>query len=331
MHPGAAVFHLDYARSDHRPIMIDTEYQIPSGNLSSKPRRFEAKWMKEKRFNDVVQQAWEAANQVAPAGGILGKLNHLHGALHAWDATVLGKPKSRLKKAQREFENAMNGPMTAENELFAKEKATLIEILLEQEEVHWLQRSRANWMQHGDRNSAFFHSYATARRKKNFIKKLRGNDGDWVEGTDHLKPLVYEYFSNLFTSEINVVDHAMLEKIQPKVSVAMNEKLLQPFSAEEVRKAAFSIGDFKAPGPDGLHAVFYKKFWNLVGDEITQEVLQALNSGIIPEGWNDTTVVLIPKIDNPELVTQFRPISLCNVIYKIISKMLTARLKGIFA
>jgi hypothetical protein len=65
------------------------------------------------------------------------------------------------------------------------------------------------------------------------------------------------------------------------------------------------------------------------GAEITQEVLLALNSGVIPEGWNDTTVVLIPKVDDPERITQFRPISLCNVIYKIISKMLAARLKEI--
>jgi hypothetical protein len=78
-----------------------------------------------------------------------------------------------------------------------------------------------------------------------------------------------------------------------------------------------------------LHAVFYKRFWNICGDEITREVLQALNAGQIPEGWNDTTVVLIPKVDEPELVSQFRPISLCNVIYKIISKLLAARLKTI--
>jgi hypothetical protein len=65
------------------------------------------------------------------------------------------------------------------------------------------------------------------------------------------------------------------------------------------------------------------------GTQITQEVLQALNYGVIPEGWNDTTVVLIPKVDDPESITQRRPISLCNVIYKIISKMLAHRLKVI--
>jgi hypothetical protein len=54
-----------------------------------------------------------------------------------------------------------------------------------------------------------------------------------------------------------------------------------------------------------------------------------LNTGIIPDGSNDTTIVLILKVKDPENVTQFRPISLCNVIYKIISKVLAQRLKAI--
>lgn len=178
-------------------------------------------------------------------------------------------------------------------------------------------------------NTSFFHSFASARRKKNTIKKLKGDGNIWLEGTEALKPLILHYFSNLFTSEIQATDPVVLDKIQPKVTHEMNESLIAPFSADDVKKAAFSIGDLKAPGPDGLHAIFYKKFWSICGEEITQEILQALNTGVIPEGWNDTTVVLIPKVNDPELITQFCPISLCNVIYKIISKMLTLRLKGI--
>ena len=153
----------------------------------------------------------------------------------------------------------MNGPISDESEAKAKEMANLIELLLEQDEVYWAQRSRANWLQYGDRNTAFFHNFATARRKKNTIKKLRGEDNSWVEGTDMLKPLILNYFANLFTSEVQATDPAVLEKIQPKVSQAMNDKLLAPFTSEEVKKVVFSIGDLRVPGPDGLHAIFYKK------------------------------------------------------------------------
>jgi hypothetical protein len=78
-----------------------------------------------------------------------------------------------------------------------------------------------------------------------------------------------------------------------------------------------------------VHALFYKKKWHLVGEDIRAAVLQAINEKIIPAGWNKTIVVLIPKVDSPEEVSQFRPISLCNVVYKIISKMMAARLKVI--
>ena len=105
-------------------------------------------------------------------------------------------------------------------------------------------------------------------------------------------------------SEVQNTDSALLQKIQPKVTEIMNDKLLSPFTPEDVKKAAFSIVDFKAPGPDGLHAIFYKKFWDLCGEEVTKEILLALESGVIPEGWNDSTVVLIPKVESSELVTQ---------------------------
>ena len=67
----------------------------------------------------------------------------------------------------------------------------------------------------------------------------------------------------------------------------------------------------------------------MLGDDLVDEVLQAINNATIPVGWNETTIVMIPKVDNPEIVAQFRPISLCNVVYKVISKVLSNRLRVI--
>jgi hypothetical protein len=258
MHPGATLLHLEFTRSDYRPILLDTDYQQPQVSTSTKPKRFEARWLKEKNFHEKVQQTWEAVLSTN-SGSVLDKLGRLHSALHECDASVLKQPRKQIRKAQEKLDMDMNGPMNDENEAIAKEMAALIDLLLELEETHWMQRSRANWLNHGDRNTTFFHNFASARRKKNFIKKLKDGE-NWVEGTDALKPLIFDYFNQLFSSEVNQIDLEMLEKVPVRVTDNMNERLLSPFTAEEVKIVAFSIGDFKAPGPDGLHAVFYKKF-----------------------------------------------------------------------
>lgn len=85
------------------------------------------------------------------------------------------------------------------------------------------------------------------------------------------------------------------------------------------------------PGLDGMPPIFYKFFWHVVGEDITTVVLRALNSGIVPESINTTFISLIPKIKSPKKVLDFRPVSLCNVVYKLIAKLVANRLKNFLA
>ena len=80
------------------------------------------------------------------------------------------------------------------------------------------------------------------------------------------------------------------------------------------------MGPTKTPGPDDMNALFYQKFWHIVGDSVVLAVLDFLNNGNMLLDINHTNIVLTPKVKNPERMFEFRPISLCNVIYKIISK-----------
>ena len=81
----------------------------------------------------------------------------------------------------------------------------------------------------------------------------------------------------------------------------------------------------KAPGPDGMPPLFYQNFWPLIGNVVTKTVLDFLNSGIIPLNFNETHTVLVPKIEEPKRVADYRPISLCNVVYKLASKAIANR------
>lgn len=84
----------------------------------------------------------------------------------------------------------------------------------------------------------------------------------------------------------------------------------------------------KSPGPNGLSVLFYSKFWDLVGDEVCEIVIRFLSYGGMSENVNATTVVLIPKVKKPKEMKDLRPISLCNISYKLISKVLANRLKS---
>jgi len=109
----------------------------------------------------------------------------------------------------------------------------------------------------------------------------------------------------------------------------MREILSNEYSANEIKVVLFQMGPTKAPGRDGMNALFYQKFWHIVGNDVTAAMLDFLNSGIMLPKINFTHIVLIPKIKTLKKITDYRSISLCNVIYKIISKVLANRLKMI--
>ena len=83
----------------------------------------------------------------------------------------------------------------------------------------------------------------------------------------------------------------------------------------------------KSPGPNGMPPLFYQHFWSLLGECVTKAILDFLNLGIMPPKFNDTNIILIPKVKNPTKITEYRPISLSNVISRLASKVIANRLK----
>ena len=101
------------------------------------------------------------------------------------------------------------------------------------------------------------------------------------------------------------------------------------FKECEIHEALTQMAPLKAPGPDGMPPLFFQHFWDLVGKEISPSVLFFIDSATLPEHLNHTFLTLIPKVKNPELASEFHPISLWNVVYKLFSKVLVNRLKRI--
>lgn len=109
----------------------------------------------------------------------------------------------------------------------------------------------------------------------------------------------------------------------------MNTELTRCFTKEEVAAALKQLHPTKSPGPDGMFGLFFQKYWSIVGTNVSNFVLNVLNSDMPISEINRTNIALVPKSKNLQRMTDFRPISLCNVVYKLISKTLANRLKAI--
>ena len=113
------------------------------------------------------------------------------------------------------------------------------------------------------------------------------------------------------------------------VSLEENDSLVAPFSKEEFTKAIKQMHPEKSPGSDGLNPGFYQRFWPFIGDQIFSTASQWLSTGAFPLGLNNTLIVLIPKCENPSSMKELRPISLCNVLCTLVSKVLANRMKDV--
>ena len=142
-----------------------------------------------------------------------------------------------------------------------------------------------------------------------------------------MKNIAINYYQKLFnTSHISIQDE-LLDAIEARVSKPMNALLTRDFQPTEVRKALKKMHPLKAPGPDGMNPLFYQHFWPIVGDYVTKCVLDFLNLGVTPVKFNETHIILIPKVKSPKKISEYRPISLSNVVSRIATKVLANRLK----
>ncbi|CAL9007242.1 unnamed protein product [Prunus brigantina] len=324
--PCSVAIHLPAVGSDHCPILILTEGRQEK---VTRPFKFEAYWVTDPECREVIHRSWNMHN-----GG---------GSVSCWNKKQRRCRYDLRKWSRGKFSNArlkidtLNAELEVLQRDWEENVGRIERVKLElnetwgQEEKFWKQRSRITWLKEGDSNTAFFHHSTLQRRRRNRVSKIKGVNGLWGEGDSQVRKAFEDYFKDIFSAGRRRDLGDSLAFITPVITGQMNISLCRPVSDEEIKEAAFQLGANKAPGPDGFSGVFYHHYWDIIREDLSRMVKAFFHEEFSVHGLNMTEIALIPKVPNPEAVTQFRPIALCNFTYKIISKILANRLKPLLA
>ncbi|GJT61670.1 putative RNA-directed DNA polymerase, eukaryota, reverse transcriptase zinc-binding domain protein, partial [Tanacetum coccineum] len=161
------------------------------------------------------------------------------------------------------------------------------------------QKSKIKWSIEGDENSSFYHGILNSKRGYLAIRSIKW-EGEWI------LMLVSPTYKSLNEQQ--------------------GDDLTSSISMEEFKKAVWSSGNDKAPGPDGFTFSLIKRYWDIFKNDVFNHVLEFFSTGFIPSRCNSSYITLIPKVINPMYVGDYHPISLIGIQYKIIAKIMAIRL-----
>ena len=330
--PSAEIHHLVVASSDHMGVFLDTMGAEVVGSGGRRQRcmfRFEKAWLKEPGCEATIAEAWDVQPIGTAMYRVAEKIKQCRVRLLQWSQSHVRITPRRIEEKTKQLQDLEQQPVEVYNSSEVNSLRRELNVLREKEEVMWRQRSRVAWLAEGDKNTSFFHQCASQHKRTNTIKGLRDHHNAWKVEPDEIASVAIDYFNTLFsTSNPQAIDDVVSE-VDGVVTPRMNHALLQPFTHEEIRTTLFQMHPSKSPGPDGMSTLFFQKFWHIVGIDVSFAILDFLNSGRMLGSINFTHIVLIPKVASPQRMSQFRPISLCNVLYKIASNVLVNRMKYI--
>ena len=199
-----------------------------------------------------------------------------------------------------------------------------------QEEILWKQKSQIKWLKEGERNTKLFHRTTIQRRMHNTISFIQNQEEDRVENHAEIEEDFIHHFQAVH-QEPQIDRQLAIERITKNVPKIItkehNQLLLRPVSPQEVDLAMKQLKEGKAPGPNGFTTTFFHKFWDLIKEEVWMVVEESRTLHWLLPSLNSTFIALIPKEENTSTPDKFCLIALCNVIYKVISKVIANRLK----
>ncbi|KAF2316212.1 hypothetical protein GH714_041553 [Hevea brasiliensis] len=213
---------------------------VSSLRYSSSPFQFQAAWLSHPSFLKVVQSVWRGHHSFVKG------LGSLQTTLKSWNQNVFSNIYQRMHRLLARLKGiqcVMNSKKHAGLRALELKLKKDLDLVLDQEEIVWFQKSRERWIIYGDRNTAFFHASAVLKGSKKRISRLKDSNGTSL-------PLRF-----------------------PVISSSDLEFISSPFTVEEVKSALWDMDSYKAPGPDVFQVAFFQKSWTIVGVDLVNMAL----------------------------------------------------------
>ncbi|KAL9224923.1 hypothetical protein vseg_000903 [Gypsophila vaccaria] len=192
------------------------------------------------------------------------------------------------------------------------------------------QKHKGLWLKGGDSNTAYFHGQIRHRHFGNKVYLIEDMKGKICDRPEDIQNAFLEFYQHLLgsTQSTKKVHYKIMDN-GPKCTPDMADILMAPVTGKKIKECLFSIPDTKSPSPDGYTRKFFKDAWSYVGEDVIGAIKEFFSNKKLLKQLNATTLTLIPKNNRPTTVLQFRPIACCNLIYKVISKLLCSRMAAV--
>ncbi|KAL0796652.1 hypothetical protein Bca101_068029 [Brassica carinata] len=320
--PRAYVQLLDWIGSDHKPLLLNTCDRKWKG---TKLFRYDNRWRFNKEVKKEIQLTWEAKCQNLPVSRFHIALKRCRTSLAKWKSKSATNSAKKIEKLKNLLKSAYNSyPLVFAYINTIKTKLAK-EYRLEKE--YWRTKSRVLWLRADDRNTRFFHLKTKQRRSFNRITTICDDTEKVWTSEEKIQKIFINYFIDLYSLNADRSTEEITKHLKPKVTEEMNKDLTRPVTEDELFQTLRQMDREKAPGPDGLNPGFFKDHWETIKTGALNFAKAFFEHEILDDEMNQTHICLIPKTDSPTNPKDFRPISLCNVAYKLISKVLADRLK----
>lgn len=182
-------------------------------------------------------------------------------------------------------------------------------------------------------NTCFFHRSVQIRDARNSIRRLLTEQWEVLTTSGDVKREAVAHFQRFLQAQeqMEEISVASLQDLFTfRCSFVASASLVSLVTAQEIYEALLSLPNDKVLGLDGFTKEFYVATWKVIGQDFVTAIQSFFLFGFLPSGINATILSLIPKTENVEKMKDFRPIACCNLLYKVISKVLANRLRVIF-